>query len=227
MVAYDGNELDDLREPVEHDEHPDHDQYAALHRFLDECEADGLRLPFDGLGIQAGWEHTEDRQGRTGIARVLRVARRAGLRVAKRAPIGDSRSYDLHVPGRPDWDRLIHVYAGAEYTCERVQVGTKTVERTEVIRPAETRLVTVEEPVYEWRCGPVLAPDSPDADADADTDPELVADPVADAEDRGSQADPDRYDDERRPLHVDGDGNVWSREHVGLADDAERARAGQ
>lgn len=131
------------------------EEYAALHRFLTACEAAGLAVPFDGLGIQAGWDHTADRRGRAGIALMLRVARRAGLRIVKRAPEGNTRSYDLGLPGRPPWERLIHLYSGAEYTCERVQTGTRTVERPIMVQHGTE---TIEEPVFEWRCGPVLAP---------------------------------------------------------------------
>ena len=46
-------------------------------------------------------------------------------------------------------------------TCERVQVGTETVERQV---PTSTETVTEEVPVYEWDCPDVLA-DEPLADA--------------------------------------------------------------
>lgn len=158
-----------------------HEDYRHLHRLLDEFEAAGQPIPLDSIGIQAGWSHTGPRQGRQGLATVLRLARRAGFQIVKDSPRGDARHYHLHIPGRPTWDHLGQVYAGAELTCDRVQVGTKTVEREEIIRPAETRTVTVEEPVYEWRCGPVLS--------------DRIGPEVFDDRPRGSADDPDRDDD--------------------------------
>ena len=37
-------------------------------------------------------------------------------------------------------------------TCEQVQVGTKVEERDEIVRPAETKRVVEEVPVFEWQC---------------------------------------------------------------------------
>ena len=42
----------------------------------------------------------------------------------------------------------IDINAPRSNVCERVQVGTKTVEKPDPSAP----LVTVEEPVYEWQC---------------------------------------------------------------------------
>lgn len=49
-------------------------------------------------------------------------------------------------------DVVLEVLAARSVVCERVQVGTRTVERPKVVGTE-----TVEEPVYEWRCEPVLA----------------------------------------------------------------------
>lgn len=51
---------------------------------------------------------------------------------------------------------IVEVYTGRDDVCERVQIGTQIVEREEIVSPAVTKTVTVEEPVYEWRCAPVL-----------------------------------------------------------------------
>lgn len=51
----------------------------------------------------------------------------------------------------------VEVYTNRDEVCERVQVGTETVEVEEVVTPAVTKTVTVEQPVYDWECGPLLA----------------------------------------------------------------------
>lgn len=43
--------------------------------------------------------------------------------------------------------------------CEQTQVGTRMVEREVVVTPAVTKTETVEEPILEWQCKPVLAAD--------------------------------------------------------------------
>jgi hypothetical protein len=45
-----------------------------------------------------------------------------------------------------------------QLACERVMVGTKQVEKSVVVTPAVTTTELVDEPIYEWRCEPVLAP---------------------------------------------------------------------
>lgn len=46
----------------------------------------------------------------------------------------------------------IELNANREAVCERTQVGTKTVEKPDPELLAAVPLVTVEEPVYEWKC---------------------------------------------------------------------------
>lgn len=191
MVAYDGSELDDVRDGYEDDErdevreHNAH-QIASLRAFLDALEAADLVLPYPltNLSLQAGFDHTgADNVGRIGLARLLRAARRAGLSITKGEPPDPSaqsqtRSYYLT---RPDGERFGYIYAPAALTCERVQTGVRFEEKPVFAPAVQVGTERVEVPVYEWRCEPVLAP---------------AADPVADAEDRGSRSDPDRFDDQ-------------------------------
>ena len=61
-------------------------------------------------------------------------------------------------------------------TCEQIQVGTKVETKTEVVRPAETREVVAEVPVYEWRCpDSVMLSELDDAAGDSPTVGELDA----------------------------------------------------
>ena len=54
---------------------------------------------------------------------------------------------------RREWGpHHLDVNASREAVCERVQVGTETVEEPDPEAPK----VTVERPVYEWRCPPSL-----------------------------------------------------------------------
>lgn len=50
----------------------------------------------------------------------------------------------------------LDIWASRERVCEAVVVGTKTVQREEVITPAVTRLVVEDQDVIEWRCAPLL-----------------------------------------------------------------------
>jgi hypothetical protein len=54
-------------------------------------------------------------------------------------------------------DVMIDLNFRREAVCERVQVGTRPVEKPDPEALAAVPTVTVEEPVYEWTCGPVLA----------------------------------------------------------------------
>ena len=47
----------------------------------------------------------------------------------------------------------LDVYTSRELVCERVQVGVETVEVPDPDAPK----ITVERPIYEWDCKPVLA----------------------------------------------------------------------
>lgn len=52
----------------------------------------------------------------------------------------------------PDTNRkIVTVAVRKELTCTRVQVGTETVEVATPVA-TETRIETVEQPVYEWQC---------------------------------------------------------------------------
>jgi hypothetical protein len=199
MVAYDGSELDDLADAelpreLDDDELVDDNpaamrrarQYDATRRLLDALEAEGIEppSPFWLPAIQAGWSHNEGLRGRSGLARILRIARSIGLVVRKEPPTeNDQRNYLLFHPGGEQniLNQFGKVYGPAALTCRRVQVGTRTVEKPIMVQQGTE---TVEEPVYEWRCeSPVLADD-----------------PVVDAEDRGRLANPDAYDDEPERL---------------------------
>lgn len=159
----------------------------VLRRVLDAIEADpACPVPYglSELRMQMGFDHERSITPRTDLAALLRACRRAGLTIRKGGPNSASENatsnYDLH----DGEQRVGYVYTPAELTCERVQVDTRTVTRAiKVTTVEEVGEETVEVPVYEWRCGPVLAPEG---------------DPVLDAEERGSQADPDRYDDAPR-----------------------------
>lgn len=132
--------------------------YAAIRRLLDGLEAAGIDPPhpFEGLALQIGFVHNpEGLRGRDGIARMLRIARAAGLLVTKEAP-GDHGHRDYQLT-HPDGTPFGHLYTPAGETCERVQVGSRTVERPVMVQHGTE---TVEEPVYEWRCSPVLAPEA-------------------------------------------------------------------
>lgn len=162
-----------------------------MRRLLDAIAEDPdcpLPYPFNSLALQAGFEGptrpAETGARRVQVASLLRAVRRAGYRVRK-APLGEGAEAhrDYHLIDEHGVT-IGKVYSPAELTCERVQVGTETVTRPVTVTTVEEiGEETVEVPVYEWRCGPVLAPEG---------------DPVLDAEERGSQADPDRYDDAPR-----------------------------
>lgn len=48
----------------------------------------------------------------------------------------------------------LQVRSNKELTCERVQVGTRTVKRAVYPADIEPTIETVEEPVFEWKCPP-------------------------------------------------------------------------
>lgn len=47
-----------------------------------------------------------------------------------------------------------------EQVCEKVQVGTRPVERIDPTYLKDAPKVTVEEPIFEWKCGSILAEDA-------------------------------------------------------------------
>lgn len=50
----------------------------------------------------------------------------------------------------------VHLYAARETVCERVQVGTRTVSKPDPNAPT----VDVEEPIYDWKCEPIMGSDN-------------------------------------------------------------------
>jgi hypothetical protein len=60
---------------------------------------------------------------------------------------GLSRRFGPHV---------LQVFTTRERVCERVQVGVETVSRPDPEALALVRTVETVEPIYEWRCGPLL-----------------------------------------------------------------------
>lgn len=53
--------------------------------------------------------------------------------------------------------RTLNVFSTRERVCERVVVGTETVETQVEIEPAKTETKLVEREVVEWRCEPLLS----------------------------------------------------------------------
>lgn len=51
---------------------------------------------------------------------------------------------------------LLEVWTTRDAVCERVQVGTETIETPDPEALAAVPTVTEERPVYEWRCAPIL-----------------------------------------------------------------------
>lgn len=88
-------------------------------------------------------------------ARVADIARRIGGTWAKNDPNESDHDSAYYQISRPFIDGLsLRITAYREQVCERVQVGEREVTR-EV--PTATTTVTETEPVYEWRCVPLLA----------------------------------------------------------------------
>lgn len=67
---------------------------------------------------------------------------------------------------------LVEVFASREQVCERVLVGTETAEVPDPDAPT----ITVERPVFEWRCGSILSDaERRDAERRADEDERSLA----------------------------------------------------
>jgi hypothetical protein len=58
--------------------------------------------------------------------------------------------------GRLFGPHRLAVYANREQVCERRQVGVRTVEKPDPEAVKHIKVITVEEPVYEWDCKPIL-----------------------------------------------------------------------
>lgn len=87
--------------------------------------------------------------GETAVQRMANAAR--GLGRCEKCHVGD-RYYVLRRHFGP---HRIDVNTYSENVCSRIQVGTKTVTRPVKLKNPE--METVEEPVYEWHCDPLLA----------------------------------------------------------------------
>lgn len=56
-----------------------------------------------------------------------------------------------------DGGRKIQVYSSRSAVCERVVVGTETIETQVEIEPAKTETKLIEREIVEWRCEPLLS----------------------------------------------------------------------
>lgn len=75
--------------------------------------------------------------------------------LADRAPLGaveKDQDDDYARVTRRFGTVFVEAYAQRETVCERIEVGTETVEVPDPDAPK----VTIERPVYEWRCAPLL-----------------------------------------------------------------------
>lgn len=106
--------------------------------------------------------YTADDEETVAVARAMwRAARRAsGMATVK--SYSDSH---LRGIGRFSQNVGLRVLVGRELVCEKVQVGTEQVKK-EIPNPAAAEILaergiepmvteTVDEPVYEWKCGPI------------------------------------------------------------------------
>lgn len=115
------------------------DYIAGLRELADRLERHpDCPLPYDGTDSPLTWI-LDTREDVAAVARVMGRAR-------KERDYKDGLQLVGSLHGL-SWKVL--TFGGV---CERVQVGTRTVEREEVVTPAQTRTVTVTEPVYETRC---------------------------------------------------------------------------
>lgn len=84
--------------------------------------------------------------------RLAAIARSLPGRVDKLAD-SDYFGFDYDLGG----GRTIQVYSSRSAVCERVVVGTETIETQVEVEPAKTETKLVEREVVEWRCEPLLS----------------------------------------------------------------------
>ena len=126
---------------------------ATLRAIADLVEQRDLPMPSTINYDEVAWNILSG-GGDDTASRVADLARRIGGTWEKNDPAANDYNSKYYELSQAFHGLTLTITAHREQVCERVKVGEREVTR-EV--PTATTTVTETEPVYEWRCVPLLA----------------------------------------------------------------------
>jgi hypothetical protein len=97
--------------------------------------------------------------------------------IAKAAPFAEKNASETYFTLKLCFSETVYIeyYTTREAICERVQVGTRFVEATEARVVTYETVPAHEEPIYEYKCPSLLAPQEPIEDSEPSSEPSSEA----------------------------------------------------